>query len=67
MKSGIIVAIVLAGAAVIVAMRQGFDLGPIVQALPFCGGGRPVLYEVAGCALLGITGWGLLRLKKHEP
>jgi len=61
MKVAIITAVVLAAASLIIAIRGGMDL-PIVQALPFCGGERPMLYEWGGCSLLVITGWGLVRL-----
>jgi hypothetical protein len=51
--------------ALINAVRLGDDY-PIVQALPFLGRGRPLIYHIAGIAVLLITAWGLHRLRKNR-
>jgi hypothetical protein len=69
MRHALIIVIVVVCLALIVFVRGGADF-PIVQILPFVGGGaKPLIFEAAGIALIAIAVWGYRRLRRpnrHE-
>jgi len=63
MKMAAVVLVVLVAAVLINAVRGGEGFG-LVDVLPGMTSDRPGLYHLAGVAMLLITIWGFLRMRR---
>ena len=46
--------------------RTGPDFGPLPRCIPFMGGLRPSLYDLAGLIIIGLTIWGVCRMTRDH-
>ena len=61
------IVLILIVAGVLINAIHGDDGFPLPQVFPWMGGtDRPLIYNLGGCALLLITGWGLCRLYRKS-
>ncbi len=65
MRAATVAAILVLGAGLI-SWERGGEGFHIVQTLPFCGGPRRGLVEVAGIILLLMIIWGFRRLRRPD-
>ena len=61
-----IIVLLVITCAVINWMRVGHFSGPLPRVLPFLGGDKISLHDVAGIICVGIAIWGLMRLFRNR-
>ena len=66
MRHFIIAFILLSGLALIVWCRAGTNLGHIARMLPFSGGYKPGIYDVAAVVVIVLCILGVCRIKRNR-